>query len=162
MTFVIRLWISRRRRTKSPCRLLLLLLYCYVASRLGLFMQPNIAFKLQQVPNMFYSIIVQCHKVSCKIYSMAYFVASAYFHHTHDGNEVLGEPERDRSRIQRTFERFDGRLFQTTPPAPVTEAFIISGCLVHSTMRCSLELSVSTTLTVRQIIGDSLAHRVKH
>ena len=111
------------------------------ASRRSLFMQPNIAFKLQQVPNIFFSIIVQCHKVSCNVFSMAYFVTSAYIHHTHDGNEMLGKPERDRSRMQRTC---DGRLFQTTTPAPETEAFKISGCLVHSTMRCSLELSVST------------------
>ena len=50
-------------------------------------MQPNIASKLQKVPNMLFSFIVQWHKVSCDIHFDDLFRDIGFIHHTHDGNE---------------------------------------------------------------------------
>ena len=95
MTFVVRLQISRRRRTKLPCT---------VTATVAIgsaFLCSLIVFILQKVPNVFFSFIVQCHKVSCDIYFDGLFRdIGLYFHHARDGNEKQGEPERGRSRMQ--------------------------------------------------------------
>ena len=68
-------------------------------------------------------------KSSATFISMTHFVTQAYIHHTlYDGIEKKGQPMRDTSRMQRTFE---GRLIQTIIPAPVTEVFISDTRLQH-------------------------------
>ena len=66
MTFVMRLRTSRRMRIKSPC-----IVAVSVASWLGLFMQPNIAKKYQ---NMFFRSSFNATKSPATFISMAYFL----------------------------------------------------------------------------------------
>ena len=80
-------------------------------------MQPNKAFKRQNVPGMIFRSSFNATKSHVTFFFDGLFRHQAYIHPTHDGKEKQGEPERDRSRMQRTF---DGRLFQTTAPEPET------------------------------------------
>ena len=90
MIFVVRLQISRRRYC-----------YCYCSKRLGLFMQPHSVHTSKSTKRVFFVF----HKVSCDIYFDGLFRdIGLYINHTHDGNEKQGEPERDRSRMQQTFD----------------------------------------------------------
>ena len=107
----MRLRTSRRRRTKSPCTVT-------VASE-------HYSVQTSKRTKNVFSFLVQCHTVFCNSYIGGSFIG---LYTLYNGNEKQGEPKRDPSRMQRTF---DGRLFQTTTPAPVTEAFM-SGSLVRA------------------------------
>ena len=141
----MRLRTSRRRRTQSPCTVT-------VASELGLFLQPYSVHTSKRTKHVF-SFLVQFHKIFCDSYfdgSFRDIYRPIFTTHCETVTKKQGRVyKRDTSWMQRTF---DGSLFQTTTRAPLTEAFIrapvteafISGSLVRSTMRRSLELSVST------------------
>ena len=74
MTFVMRLLTSRRRRTKLPCMYTVTVTVASRLGSLGLFMQPNAAFKLEKVPNMFFRSSFNATKSPATFILMAYFV----------------------------------------------------------------------------------------
>ena len=134
MTFVMLLRTSRRRRTKSPC---MYTVTATVASRPGLYLRSLIqrsnlkkyqicSFVQRSMPQgllrqLFWWLISWHRSIFTKDDIELAKSSSLCIRHTHDGNENRRSLSGTEAELQRTFA---GQLFQTTTPAPITEAFV--------------------------------------